>query len=178
MCGELDGEVVWVVSSTKKAYGLERAAQAGIESFVLRPKKFPTIEEADDYLLAQLQERRIDYIALAGYLRLIPENVVRAFPYRILNTHPALLPKYGGQGMYGHFVHEAVLASGDKESGPSIHLVDEIYDNGPVLEQTRVPVLEGDTPDALAARVLKEEHKLYPIVIDKLIKGKYEFDRK
>jgi len=175
--GELSADVAWVVSSTKKAYGLERAAKVGIESFVFRPKKYSTPEDAVEYLLAQLKQRHIDYIALAGYLRLVPMNIIQAFPRRILNIHPGLLPKYGGKGMYGHFVHEAVLASGDKESGPTVHLVDEIYDNGSILEQVRVPVLEDDTPDTLAARVLKEEHKLYPRVIDNLIKGKYEFNR-
>jgi len=175
--GELAAEVVWVVSSSKKAYGLERAAKAGIESFVFRPKKYATREAANEDLLAQLKQQRIDYIALAGYLRLVPANIIRAFPRRIINIHPGLLPKYGGNGMYGHFVHEAVLASGDKESGPTVHLVDEIYDNGQILEQTRIPVLDDDKPDTLAARVLKEEHKLYPRVIDNLIKGKYELDK-
>jgi formyltetrahydrofolate-dependent phosphoribosylglycinamide formyltransferase len=172
--GDLDAEVVWVVSSTKKAFGLQRAADAGIESFVYRPKKFDTPDAAAEALLGMLGERKVDYIALAGFLKLIPANIIRAYPRRITNIHPALLPKFGGKGMYGHHVHEAVLASGDRESGPTVHLVDEIYDNGQILEQVKVPVLEGDTPEELAARVLKEEHKLYPKVIDNLIKGKYE----
>ena len=175
--GDLSADVAWVVASTKKAYGLERAAKAGIESFVFRPKKYPSREAAAEDLLDQLKQRRIDYIALAGYLRLVPLNIVRAFRRQVLNIHPALLPKYGGKGMYGHFVHEAVLASGDIESGATVHLVDEIYDNGSILEQVRVPVQNDDTPDTLAARVLIEEHKLYPRVIDNLIKGKYELDK-
>lgn len=174
--GDLAAEVVWVVSSTKKAYGLERAARAGIETFVFRPKKYPTPEAAAEDLLVRLQERKVEYIALAGFLKLVPAIIIRAFPRRILNIHPGLLPKYGGKGMYGHHVHEAVLAAGDKESGPTVHLVDEIYDNGRILEQVRIPVLADDTPEKLAARVLVEEHKLYPRVIDNLIKGKYEFD--
>lgn len=174
--GDLAAEVVWVVSSTKKAYGLERAARAGIETFVFRPKKYPTPEVAAEDLLVRLQERKVEYIALAGFLKLVPAIIIRAFPRRILNIHPGLLPKYGGKGMYGHHVHEAVLAAGDKESGPTVHLVDEIYDNGRILEHVRVPVLADDTPEKLAARVLVEEHKLYPRVIDNLIKGKYEFD--
>jgi len=174
--GDLAAEVVWVVSSTKKAYGLERAARAGIETFVFRPKKYPTPEAAAEDLLIRLQERKVEYIALAGFLKLVPAIIIRAFPRRILNIHPGLLPKYGGKGMYGHHVHEAVLAAGDKESGPTVHLVDEIYDNGRILEQVRIPVLADDTPEKLAARVLIEEHKLYPQVINNLIKGKYEFD--
>lgn len=174
--GDLAAEVVWVVSSTKKAYGLERAAKAGIEASVFRPRKDADPDAVGERLLGKLKDRGVEYIALAGYLRLLPEKVVRGYKHRIVNIHPALLPKYGGKGMYGHHVHEAVITSGDKESGPTVHLVDEIYDNGRILEQVRVPVLPDDTPETLAARVLKEEHKLYPRVIDNLIKGKYELD--
>lgn len=171
--GILSGKVVWVVSSSAKAYGLTRAENEGIETFVLRPKKYPTPEAAAEDLLNKLQERKIDYIALAGYLRLLPSNVVATYSKRIINIHPALLPKYGGKGMYGHHVHEAVLASGDKESGVTIHLADEIYDHGKILDQVRVPVLPDDTPDTLAARVLEQEHKLYPRALNKLIHGEY-----
>ncbi len=174
--GDLEAQVVWVVSSSSKAFGLERATKENVETFVFRAAKYASPEDATDDLIAKLRDRRIDYIALAGYLKLLPVELVRAFPKRILNIHPGLLPKYGGSGMYGHFVHEAVLASGDKVSGPTVHLVDEIYDHGKILEQARVPVLPGDTPESLAARVLIEEHKLYPKVIDNLIKGKYRLD--
>lgn len=174
--GDLSADVVWVVSSSSKAFGLERARKENIETFVFLTKQYGTPEAATSDLLAKLRERRVEYIALAGYLKLLSPEVVRAYPRRILNIHPGLLPRYGGPGMYGHFVHEAVLASGDKESGPTVHLVDEIFDHGRILEQVRVPVLPGDTPETLAARVLIEEHKLYPRVIDNLIKGKYELD--
>jgi len=174
--GELAADVVWVLSNSSKAFGLERAAKVGIETFVFRAKKYPSPVEATRDLLGKLRERNIEYIALAGYLKLLPAEIVRAYPRRILNIHPGPLPKYGGPGMYGYFVHEAVLAAGEKESGPTVHLVDEIYDHGRILEHVKVPVLEGDTPETLAARVLLEEHKLYPRVIDNLIKGKYEFD--
>jgi len=174
--GELAADVVWVVSSSSTAFGLERAAKAGIETFVFRAKKYLSPEEATQDILRKLSERRIDYIALAGYLKLLPAEIVRAYPRRILNIHPGPLPEYGGPGMYGHFVHEAVLAAREKESGPTVHLVDEIYDHGRILEHVKVPVLENDTPETLAARVLVEEHRLYPRVIDNLIKGKYEFD--
>jgi formyltetrahydrofolate-dependent phosphoribosylglycinamide formyltransferase len=174
--GDLTAEVVWVVSSTGKAFGLERAANEHIETFVFLPKKYATSEEAASDLLAKLRERKIEYIALAGYLKLLPVDIVRAYRRRIVNIHPGPLPKFGGPGMYGHFVHEAVLAAGVKESGPTVHIVDEIYDHGRILEHTQVPVLPGDTPETLAARVLVEEHKLYPRVIDNLIKGKYDLD--
>lgn len=171
--GRLSGEIVWVVSNTKKAYGLTRASDAGIETFVFRLNKYESEEQAGADLLAKLKERQIEYIALAGYLKLLPPIVVRAWRGRIVNIHPALLPRYGGKGMYGHHVHEAVLASGDTESGPTVHLVDEIYDNGRILEQAKVSVHKDDTPETLAARVLEAEHRLYPKVLDKLIKGEY-----
>lgn len=171
--GILSARIVYVVSNRRDAYGLERAASAGIETFVFKTKKYPTVEDAGHDLLNRLSERKVDYIALAGYLRLLPVEVVRAYRHRIVNIHPALLPKYGGKGMYGHFVHEAVLANGEAETGVSVHLVDEIYDHGQVLEQVTVPVEPGDTPDTLSARVLKQEHRLYARVLEKLIKGKY-----
>lgn len=171
--GSLSGDIALVVASTKKAYGLVRAAEAGIENWVFRSEKFDSPEAAGDELLSRLQRRKIGYIALAGYLKLLPPQVVAAYRGRIVNIHPALLPKFGGKGMYGRHVHEAVLAAGETESGPTVHMVDEIYDNGRILEQMKVPVLDGDTPETLAARVLEAEHKLYPKVLDKLIKGEY-----
>ncbi len=172
--GALSADIVWVVSSSKKAFGLERAAREGIESFVYRPKKYYSPEAAAEDLMAQLKEKQVDYIALSGYLKLLPANVVRAFKGRITNIHPALLPKHGGKGMYGINVHRAVLDSGDKETGPTIHLVDEIYDHGKILAQVRIPVSHNETAEELAARVLVEEHKLYPATLEKLIRGDYE----
>jgi formyltetrahydrofolate-dependent phosphoribosylglycinamide formyltransferase len=174
--GDLAAEVVWVVSSSSKAYGLERAKKHGIEWFVFKVKKGEDAKAANAALIGKLRARKIDYIALAGYLKLLDGEVIRAFPRRILNIHPGRLPEYGGTGMYGHFVHEAVLAAGEKLTGPTVHLVDEIYDHGRVLEHTPVPVKPGDTPDTLAARVLEEEHRLYWRAIDNLIKGKYELE--
>ena len=160
----------------RKAFGLKRADKEQIESFVYKKKNYDSPQIAGDDLLQKLQERHIDYIALAGYLQLLPEEVVKEFKNRIINIHPALLPKYGGKGMYGQHVHKAVLESGDSESGATVHLTDEIYDNGKVLEQFKVPVLDGDTPELLAARVLEQEHKLFPRALQKLIKGKYELN--
>ena len=173
-CGLLAAEIVLVVSSRRDAFGLERAAGEGIDTLVFKPKKYGSEEEAASALLGRLAEHGVEYIALAGYLKLLPSAVVRAYPNRIVNIHPALLPKYGGKGMYGHRVHEAVLASGDAESGPTVHLVNEVYDEGRILEQTRVPVHENDTVESLAGRVLAQEHKLYPRVLNKLIKGEYD----
>jgi len=171
--GLLAGKVVLVVSNMRKAFGLERASREGIETFVYKVKGYDSSEAAEADLLARLQEQKIEYIALAGYLKLLPRRVVQAYHGHIVNIHPALLPKYGGKGMYGHHVHEAVLAAGDKESGITIHLVDEIYDNGKVLKQVTVPVMPDDTPDSLAARVLVQEHRWYARVMDKLIKEEH-----
>jgi folate-dependent phosphoribosylglycinamide formyltransferase PurN len=115
--------------------------------------------------LAQLERHQIDLVVLAGYLKLVPAPVVARYRDRIVNIHPALLPAHGGRGMYGHRVHEAVLAAGDRESGATVHLVDEVYDRGAILAQSRVPVLPGDTPERLAARVLDVEHRLLPAVV-------------
>ena len=174
--GIMSGEVVYVVSNLRKAYGLQRAANESIETFVFKPKKYESSQAAGEDIVQKLRERDIGYVALAGYLSLIPPELVKAYRNRIVNVHNALLPKFGGKGMYGHHTHEAVLAANEKESGPTIHIVDEIYDNGRILAQKRIPILPDDTPDSLAARVLAQEHKLYPRVLQKLIKGEYDLD--
>jgi phosphoribosylglycinamide formyltransferase-1 len=171
--GSLAAEIALVVSSNPEAYGLTRAKVQRIDTFVFVKKSYPTPNEADKALMEHLKSHKVDYIALAGYLKMIPTVVLRAYPDRVVNIHPALLPKYGGKGMYGHFVHEAVIANGETESGPTVHLVDEIYDHGKILEQARVDVLPDDTPETLAARVLDKEHELYPVALNKLIKGEY-----
>jgi phosphoribosylglycinamide formyltransferase-1 len=171
--GILHAEIALVVSTSSKAYGLERARNAGIEGVVFRAKKFDSEEAAGRHLLDLLEQREIAYLALAGYLRLLPAEVVKRYKGKITNIHPALLPKYGGKGMYGHFVHEAVIANKERESGVTVHLADEIYDNGRILEQVKLPVEPNDTPESLAARVLVLEHRIYPRVLEKLIKGLY-----
>ncbi|MDZ4723973.1 MAG: phosphoribosylaminoimidazolesuccinocarboxamide synthase [candidate division Zixibacteria bacterium] len=170
----LSGQISLVISNNADAYGLERAKMAYIPMCVI---EYTQQSEADiaELLLKRLNESKISHIALAGFLKLLPKAVVREYSGRIVNIHPALLPKYGGKGMYGRKVHEAVLASGDKETGATIHLVDEEYDKGMILEQVKVPVLQNDTPETLAARVQAEEHRLYPLVIQKLITGQYQF---
>jgi phosphoribosylglycinamide formyltransferase-1 len=115
--------------------------------------------------LELLQRHETELLVLAGYLRLVPAPVISAYRSRIINVHPSLLPAFGGKGMYGHRVHQAVLASGARESGATVHLVDEVYDHGRVLAQARVPVLPDDTPQRLAARVLEVEHRLLPAAV-------------
>ncbi len=161
------GDVVLVASDRRGAGALERARRRGIPTVVLRTSAEP--EGAP--LLQALRDARVDYVVLAGYLRLVPAEVVRAFAGRIVNVHPALLPAFGGAGMYGHRVHDAVIAAGAAESGPTVHYVDEVFDHGAVIAQWTVPVLPGDTSDALAARVLCVEHLLYPRVVQALAAG-------
>ena len=118
-----------------------------------------------------LATHRIELVVLAGYLRLVPPDVVSHFRGRILNVHPALLPKFGGPGMYGHRVHEAVIASGERLTGPTVHFVDERFDEGPVIAQMPIRVLPTDTPESLASRVLEIEHELYPRIVEAVASG-------
>lgn len=155
-------EVAVVISNKPGAFALERAKKAGVETLPLDPKGFPDRAAFYQKIIAELQARKIDLVLLAGYMLKLEPNIVRSFRGRILNIHPALLPKFGGKGMYGDHVHEAVLKSGEKESGATVHIVDEEFDHGPVILQRKVPVLPGDTVRVLAERVLKQEHKLYP----------------
>ena len=149
--------VTRVIASRPNAGALERARQAGVPATVLRDP-----EDAAE-LLAALEDS--DLAVLAGYLKLIPPAVVARWRWRMINIHPALLPQFGGGGMYGHRVHAAVIASGTKESGATVHYVDEVFDRGPVIAQARVPVEPDDTPEVLAARVLETEHRLLPMVV-------------
>jgi phosphoribosylglycinamide formyltransferase-1 len=152
-------QIVVVMSDRPDAAGLERAGQWRISREVL-----PNPTDAAVWL-ALLRRYAVDLVELAGYVKLVPANVIAAYRGRIINVHPALLPAFGGQGMYGRRVHEAVLASGVRETGATVHLVDEAYDHGATLAQARVPVLPGDTPELLARRVLELEHRLLPAVV-------------
>jgi formyltetrahydrofolate-dependent phosphoribosylglycinamide formyltransferase len=152
-------KVVLVLSNRASAGGLGHANAFGVPAAVFR-------DPADgDEWLELLRQHHVDLIVLAGYLKLVPPAVIAAYRGRIINIHPALLPSFGGPGMYGLRVHQAVLASGAKVSGCTVHLVDEEYDRGPILAQSRVPVLPGDTAETLAARVLEAEHRLLPAVV-------------
>ena len=152
-------EVVLVMSNRPDAGGVAWARERGICTHVLG-------DHADGAeWLAQLDRARADLVVLAGYLKLVPPAVIAAYRDRIVNIHPALLPDFGGAGMYGLRVHRAVLESGSVESGATVHLVDEQYDRGAILAQARVPVVRSDTPESLAARVLAAEHRLLPAVV-------------
>jgi phosphoribosylglycinamide formyltransferase-1 len=152
-------KIVLVISDRQDAGGLERARSWGLATEVL-----PSPTDGAVWL-ALLRRYRVDLVVLAGYVKLVPANVIAEYRGRIVNVHPALLPAFGGQGMYGRRVHEAVLASGVHETGATVHLVNEAYDHGATLAQARVPVLPGDTPELLAQRVLEVEHRLLPAVV-------------
>jgi phosphoribosylglycinamide formyltransferase-1 len=159
-------QVVLVASDQPAAMALQRARDAGITAVALDQQARTT------GLMTILAAHRVEMIVLAGYLRLIPPDVVRHFHGRIVNVHPALLPEFGGPGMYGHRVHEAVIASGQRLTGPTVHFVDERYDEGPIIAQRHVPVHPGDSADDVAKRVLEAEHELYPRVVDAVASGK------
>ncbi len=154
-----EAEVVVVLSDRADAPALEVARTAGIPA-----ETFSDYRDPSEWL-RRLAEHRVDLVVLAGYLKLVPAPVIGAYRDRIINIHPALLPDFGGPGMYGRRVHEAVLRSGAAESGATVHLVTEEYDRGAILAQARVPVQPGDTPETLAARVLELEHRLLPAVV-------------
>jgi len=151
--------VVLVLSDRAAAGALTLARSQGV------PTQTFTDPASPDEWLTALDRAQADLVVLAGYLKLVPAGVIERYRGRIINIHPALLPGFGGRGMYGRRVHEAVLASGARESGASVHLVDEVYDRGEVLARARVPVLPDDDPDRLAARVLEVEHRLLPAVV-------------
>ena len=154
-----------VFCNVPDAYVLERAKKYRIPSFVFNREEFRN----PDKVFRQLQEQEIDFIVLAGFLWLMPSFITAAWPNKIVNIHPALLPAYGGKGMYGHHVHEAVIAAGEKESGITIHYVNDHYDQGAIIFQAKCPVLPTDTPDDLAARVHELEYRYVPQIIAETI---------
>ena len=170
--GALNATVVAVISNNRDAGALHRARAAGIRVHHLSSRTHSDARALDAAICQALVEDEVDLVVLAGYMKKLgPETLVR-FRGRVLNTHPALLPKFGGKGMYGVRVHEAVLAAGEATSGASVHLVDEDYDTGPVIAQADVAVLEGDTPDRLGARVQERERTLLVDVLVRIADGR------
>ena len=159
--GTLNAKIVCVVSNRSNSGALETARTFKIPDYFITDKQFETETDYEEKLLALLKKHNTQLIVLAGYMKKIPSSLIHEYKHRILNIHPALLPSFGGKGMYGHFVHKAVLSYGCKISGATVHLVDEDYDTGAPIIQETVPVLEDDTPDILAQRVLQIEHKIY-----------------
>lgn len=155
-----------VLSNRREAFVLKRAAALNVKTFFFEHNDFYT----SDKVLSRLQERDIDFVVLAGFLWLVPENILERYEKRIINIHPALLPAYGGKGMYGGKVHEAVLANHDKESGITIHYVNRVYDAGDIIFQARCKIEDSDTPESLASKVHALEYEYYPKIIEGLIR--------
>ncbi len=170
--GSINAIPVVVISNNSNSMALERARKEGIPAYHISQKKYPDPDLLDYAIIKILENHQVDLVILAGYMKKLGTKVIQRFKGRILNIHPALLPKYGGEGMYGHFVHEAVLKNKEKESGCTVHIVDELYDHGRILGQAKVPVFTDDTPETLATRVLEQEHKLYPEIIGNIASGK------
>lgn len=154
--GNINCEIALVISNRKSAYGLERAKQVGIPTACIKDQK---------ELLKKLQDEKIDFIVLAGYLAILQEDLIKAYPNKIINIHPSLIPSFCGPGMYGLHVHEAALAKGVKISGATVHFVSEEVDGGPIIYQEAVSIADLDTAEAIQKRVLEIEHKILPMVV-------------
>lgn len=171
--GIKDTEITAVISNNRNAFALERAKKAGIEALVVAPKDYEDRAQFNQALLDTLNSLKVDLIVLAGYLVVIPEAVIDAYPNKIINIHPSLIPAFCGTGYYGLKVHEAALKRGVKVVGATVHFVDKGTDTGPIIMQKAVVVENGDTPEILQRRVMEQaEWKLLPAVIDKIAHGK------
>lgn len=168
-------EIALVISNKQNAYALQRAEEAGIPAMCISPKDFQDRAAFGDAMVKELQNREVDLVVLAGYLVIIPEQMIAAYRNRIINIHPSLIPAHCGMGYYGLKVHESVLATGNKVTGATVHFVDEEADHGPILLQKAVEVCEGDTPEILQRRVMEEaEWKILPQAIDLIGAGRVQ----
>lgn len=172
--GSLDATIVCVISSQKDAFGLERARKHGIPAVPLHRKDYPDSASFNKAVWDAVRAHGAELAVLAGFMSLL--SVPEDFRHRILNIHPALIPAFCGKGMYGHHVHEAVIASGVKLTGVTVHFADEHYDHGPIILQEAVPVLDDDTPDTLAERVQAKEREIYPRAIQLFAEGRIRVD--
>ena len=174
--GDLGAHIAWVAGNNSRAYALERARHAGIPAFHVSTKTEGSEAGVAKRLTELVKEHQVETLVLAGYMRTLPRELLSLLPNRVVNIHPSLLPAFGGQGMYGHHVHEAVIARGAQWSGVTVHLVSEAYDEGPILWQRPVAVLSSDTAETLAARVLKVEHDTLWRVIRALSEGRLHLE--
>jgi len=169
--GNIYGEAACIISNNSKSGAAERAENEGIPFYHISSMTHNDQEEHDKAIIDALMKHNVNIVVLAGYMRKLNSVIIDKWRGRILNIHPALLPKFGGPGMWGMHVHNAVIEAKEKYTGPTVHVVDEKYDHGRILAQAKLPVLVDDTPESLAARVLVEEHKLYPMVLQKIAEG-------
>ncbi len=174
--GTIAAQIALLISDNENAGALAFARTHNIATHVVKPKDYPTPAAFGNALLAILVPARVDLLVLAGYLKKIPANVVKTYPHRIVNIHPALLPAFGGRGMYGMRVHEAVYRSGVKFSGVTVHLVTDEYDAGPIVLQKVVPVADCPSPEAIAERVLEQEHLALPEALQLILQNEMEVE--
>jgi len=174
--GRIDGRIVLVIGDRPGAFALERARQAGIATAVISPRDYPTRAEFSRALADRLRAAEVELVLLAGFMFITTAELTDAFPGRMINIHPALIPSFCGPGFYGHHVHDAVLAAGVKISGCTVHFVELDADAGPIIVQRVVPVREDDTPETLAARVLLEEHKALPEAVRLFCAGRLRIE--
>lgn len=172
--GRLHAEPRVIISNNSASGALARARRAGVPAVHLSSRTHPDPEDLDRAICGALADNESKVVCLCGYMKRLGPRTLSAFQGRILNIHPALLPKFGGKGFYGEAVHGAVLAAGELESGATVHLVDAEYDTGPIVAQKTVPVLAEDTPEDLAARVLTQEHLLYAETLQRIAAGEIE----
>lgn len=170
--GYIHGEIVLVISSCAGAFALQRAKKAGISGIVLERKRYKSDISFGNRVLKELKKRKVDLVCLAGFLFKISSGMIKAYKGRIVNIHPALLPRFGGKGMYGIKVHEEVIKSRVKYSGCTVHFVDEKYDHGMMILQKKVKVQKNDIPEVLQKRILKQEHEIYPRAVRMFAMGK------
>ena len=162
---DIPAEICLVISNNPSCGAIDFAEQNSLPTFIVNKTRYPDSHSRDTILMQNLLKADIDLICLAGYMKMIPKNIVTHFENRVLNIHPALLPDFGGKGFYGMKVHEAVIQSNADESGATVHFVDAKYDHGPIVDQEKVNVSADDTADSLAQKVLAAEHRIYPKVV-------------
>lgn len=169
--GQLNAKPCVVISNNGDSGALQRAEKEGIPHYHLSSKTHPDFAELDKAILDALKKHNVNLVILAGYMKKLGVKTLEAYKGKTLNIHPALLPKFGGKGMYGRYVHEAVLATGEKVTGVTVHIVTEEYDSGPIINQCEMPVYENDTVDTLSARVLEREHTFFVETLQKISEG-------
>ena len=174
--GRLNAKPCVVISNNSGSMALQRAKKEGVPWYHLSSKTHPNITELDQTILDALEKHGVNLVILAGYMKKLGHKTLKAYKGRILNIHPALLPKFGGKGMYGRHVHEAVLAAGKRITGVTIHIVNEEYDSGPIINQCQLPVYENDTVDTLSERVLEREHEFFVETLQEISEGRIKLE--
>jgi phosphoribosylglycinamide formyltransferase-1 len=176
--GYLDAKPCVVISNNSESEALARAMREGIPAYHFSSKTLPDPLQLDLAILSALRKHDVELVVLAGYMKRLGEKTLSAYQGKVINIHPALLPKFGGEGMYGAHVHEAVIAAGDQETGVTIHVVDREYDHGDIVAQCRLPILKGDTAITLAERVLEREHTFLVETLKRIIDGEIKIPQR